>query len=89
MKHETSLHCPNSNLLGDVGRVDWEVYEKVDLTESEYKGICGGDHLYFCAFCSLLANISPYQINLSVPISWVMHGVPADAREDHVWLKRT
>ena len=33
------FHCPKSDMLGDSGRVEWEVYEKVGLTEQEYRGI--------------------------------------------------
>ena len=38
----TLFHCPKSALLGDSGRVDWEVYEKVDLTEQEYRRVRQG-----------------------------------------------
>ena len=41
-KEGTLFHCPKSDLLGDSGRVEWEVYEKVDLTEHEYQGIRQG-----------------------------------------------
>ena len=50
-KNGTIFHCPKSDLLGDSGRVEWEVYEKVDLTEIEYKGIRQGKNFHFvCAF---------------------------------------
>ena len=42
------FHCPNSDLLGDSGHVEWEVYEKVDLTEHEYQGIRQGSVLTLC-----------------------------------------
>ena len=41
-KEGTLFHCPKSDLLGDSGRVEWEVYEKVDLTEHKYQGIRQG-----------------------------------------------
>ena len=43
-KTGTLFHCPKSDLLGDSGRVEWEVYEKVDLIELEYKGIRQGSY---------------------------------------------
>ena len=62
-KEGTLFHCPKSDLLGDYGRVEWEVYvlEKVDLTEHEYQGIHQGAvltmrvkflHMFTCTFLS-------------------------------------
>ena len=38
-KTGTLLHSLKSDLLGDSGGVAWEVYEKIDLTEQENRGI--------------------------------------------------
>ena len=47
-KTGTLFHCPQSDMLGDSGRVDWEVYEKVDLTELDYRGIRQGNFHDMC-----------------------------------------
>ena len=58
-KGGTLFHCPKSDLLGDSGRVEWEVYEKVDLTEHEYQGIRQGSELPLCVlFQDMLTHTS-------------------------------
>ena len=86
-KTGTLFHCPNSDLLGDSGRVEWEVYEKVDLTEQEYRGIRQGPYLSSCVLAFNKHTQTSHYFRFGS--GGIMHGVPADAREDHIWIKKS
>ena len=85
-KTGTLFHCPNSDLLGDSGRVEWEVYEKVDLTEQEYRGIRQGPYFISCVLAFNKHTETSHYFRFGS--GGIMHGVPADAREDHIWIKK-
>jgi len=86
-KNGTLFHCPHSDLLGDSGRVEWEVYEKVDLTEQEYRGIRQGPYLSSCVLAFNKHTQTSHYFRFGS--GGIMHGVPADAREDHIWIKKS
>ena len=86
-KTGTLFHCPHSDLLGDSGRVEWEVYEKVDLTEQEYRGIRQGPYLSSCVLAFNKHTQTSHYFRFGS--GGIMHGVPADAREDHIWIKKS
>ena len=86
-KNGTIFHCPKSDLLGDSGRVEWEVYEKVDLTEIEYKGIRQGS--FFISYMLSYNIITQPSHYVRFGSGGIMHGVPVDAREDHIWIKKS
>ena len=79
MKTGTLFHC----MLGDSGRVDWEVYERVDLTELEYRGIRHLLSQYVYGFVQFVLHSFVY---LPSCPGGIMHGHPADNSEDHIWI---